>query len=343
MRKTRTTAFAAPRRRLLVALLAGLALISMAVLAGCSGGSSSSAASAAQAPGALSGHAANGTVASPAVAGPASSGAAASGRSAAGSGGGSGQDASAQLAPAGQQLIYTAQLTVRARDVGNAVNQATSIATGAGGYVSAENASSDPSQPSQSLATVTLKIPVVVYAATLSQLAGNTLGTRLSLTQQTQDVTQQVADVSSRVASDEAAISQLRALLSRAGSVGDLLSVQDQIDSEESDLEAMLSQQNALNHETTYATVTLTIVGPKAVVTPKPKSSPPPGLLNGLAGGWHALRVAVSWLLAVIGAIAPFAAVVVVAGAAALWVRRRLAARGSRPADSAGSAGGADG
>jgi hypothetical protein len=348
MRKTRTAAAAAPRRRLLllVALPAGLALISMAALAGCSGGSASS--SAASSPGALNAHAAaGGDVASPAIAAePASSAGAVNGKSVAGTGAGAGagQDASAaRLAPAGQQLIYTAQLTVRARDVDNAVSQATSIATAVGGYVSSENASSDPSQPSQSLATVTLKIPVVVYATTISELSGNLLGTRLSLTQQTQDVTQQVADVSSRVASDEAAIAQLRALLSRAGSVGDLLSVQDQIDSEESDLEAMLSQQSALNHETAYATVALTIVGPKAAVKPKPKPPPPPGLVNGLAGGWHALRVAVSWLLAIIGAIAPFAAVVAVAGLAALWVRRRLTARAARPADSAGSAGGADG
>jgi len=343
MRKTRTAAAAAPRRRLLLlaALPAGLALISMAALAGCSGGSASS--SAASAPGAPNAHAAaGGDVGSPAIAAePANSAAAASSKSAAGTGAGAGQDGSAaRLAPAGQQLIYTAQLTVRARDVDNAVSQATSIATAAGGYVSSENASSDPSQPSQSLATVTLKIPVVVYSTTLSELSGNVLGTRLSLTQQTQDVTQQVADVSSRVASDEAAITQLRALLSRAGSVGDLLSVQNQIDSEESDLEAMLSQQSALDHETAYATVALTIVGPKAAVKPKPTPAPPPGLVNGLAGGWHALRVAVSWLLAIIGAVAPFAAVVAVAGLAALWVRRRLAARASR---AAGSAGGADG
>ena len=340
MRKTRTAAVAAPRRRLLllVALPAGLTLISMAALAGCSGGSASSSASSAPALGAPGAQAANGAIASPAVAGAAS--AASGSKSAAGSAG-AGQDASgARLAPAGQQLIYTAQLTVRARDVGDAVSQATSIATAAGGYVSAENASSDPAQPSQSLATVTLKIPVVVYATTISELSGNLLGTRLSLTQQTQDVTQQVADVSSRVASDEAAITQLRALLSRAGSVGDLLSVQNQIDSEESDLEAMLSQQNALNHETAYATVALTIVGPKAAVKPKPKPAPPPGLVNGLAGGWHALRVAVSWLLAIIGAVAPFAAVAAVAGVAALWIRRRVATRASR---AAGSAGGTDG
>ena len=339
MRKTRTAAVAAPRRRLLllVALPAGLALISMAALAGCSGGSASSSAASAPALGAPDAHAANGAIASPAVAGAAS--AASGSKSAAGSAG-AGQDASgARLAPAGQQLIYTAQLTVRARDVGDAVSRATSIATAAGGYVSAENASSDPAQPSQSLATVTLKIPVVVYSTTLSELSGNVLGSRLSLAQQTQDVTQQVADVSSRVASDEAAITQLRALLSRAGSVGDLLSVQNQIDSEESDLEAMQSQQNALNHETAYATVALTIVGPKAAVKPKPKPAPPPGLVNGLAGGWHALRVALSWLLAIIGAVAPFAAVVAVAGVAALWVRRRLSARASRAAGSAGADG----
>jgi hypothetical protein len=138
MRKTRTAAVAAPRRRqlLLVALPAGLALISMAALAGCSGGSASSSAS--SAPGALNGHAASGSVASPAIAAePANSAAAASGKSQAGpAGGGAGQDASgARLAPAGQQLIYTAQLTVRARDVDDAVSQATSIATAAGGYV----------------------------------------------------------------------------------------------------------------------------------------------------------------------------------------------------------------
>ena len=56
--------------------------------------------------------------------------------------------------------------------------------------------------------------------------------------------------MSSRVASDEAAIAQLRALLKHAGDVSSLLSVQNQINSEESDLESMLAQQNALNHET---------------------------------------------------------------------------------------------
>jgi hypothetical protein len=205
------------------------------------------------------------------------------------------------------------------------------MVSAAGGYVSAENASSGQGQPSQATATVTFKIPVTAYATTLAALSGGGLGTQLSLSQQAQDVTQQVADVGSRVASDEAAIAQLRALLKHAGDVGSLLSVQNQIDSQESDLESMLAQQNTLNHETAYATVNLALVGPKAAAKPA-KATPPPGLSGGLAGGWHALRVTVSWLLTVLGAVAPFVAVVAVIGGLAWWIRRRLAQRGQRPA-----------
>ena len=318
-RGMRTTHSVASGPRLIaVAFPAGLTLIAIAALAGCSGGSASSASSAASAAGQpMAGEAAASPTAA-ALPGPGARSAPGAGQAA----------AAARLAPGGQQLIYTAQLTVRARNVSDAVSRATAVAAGAGGYVAAENASSDPKHPDRSIATVELKIPVAAYAATLAGLSGNALGTQLSLHQQAQDVTQQVADTGSRVTSDEAAIAQLRALLSRAGNVGDLLSVQNQIDSEESDLEAMLAQQRALNRETAFATVTLTIVGPKAVPGPV-RSKPAPGLSNGLSAGWHAFRTSLSWLLAVIGATAPFAAVIVLLGALGYWGRRRLTRRGS--------------
>ncbi|MGH3281335.1 MAG: DUF4349 domain-containing protein, partial [Trebonia sp.] len=246
------------------------------------------------------------------------------------SAGGSSADG-VRYAPAGRQLIETAQLTVRAANVASAVSRATSIVTAAGGYVSAENASAGNGQPSQARATVTFKIPAAAYAATLAALSGGGLGTQLSLARQAQDVTKQVADVDSRVASDEAAITQLRALLKHAGDVSSLLSVQNQINSEESDLESMLAQQKALSHETAYATVTVTLAGPKAPVKPPAKAAPPPGLTGGLSGGWRALGLTVSWLLTVIGAVAPFAAVVAVIGGLAWWGRRRVTGRRRKP------------
>jgi hypothetical protein len=238
-----------------------------------------------------------------------------------------GQGTTALLAPA-SQIIYTAQLTVRAGSVSAAADRATQIAEGVGGYVSEENASADPDDPSEATATVQLKIPVASYPAALGRLAGS-LGTQLSLQEQAQDVTEQVADVNSQVTSYEAAIAQLRALLSHAGSVGDLLSVQNQINDEESALEALQAQQRALSHETAYATVTLTILGPKAKpAVHHPKA--PPSLAGGLGAGWHALRVTVSWVLAFLGAIAPFAGIAALAGFAVYRGRRRLIRR--RPA-----------
>ena len=287
-------------------------------LAGCSASSSGPAASSR----ALANTAAGQAAAVPAAAVPSASSAP---QKMAGSQAGAGT--TARLAPA-SSIIYTAQLTVRAANVSSAADQAAQIAEGAGGYVSNETASSDPDHPSEATASVQLKIPVASYPVTLGQLSSR-LGTQLSLQQQAQDVTQQVADVNSQVTSDEAAIAQLRALLSHAGSVGDLLSVQNQINEEESNLESMQAQQRALSHETTYATVTLTLLGPKAKpLVHRPKA--PPTLGGGFGAGWRALRITVSWTLAFLGAIAPFAAIVAIAGYAVYRGRRWLTRR--RPA-----------
>ena len=298
-------------------------------LAGCSAASSSNAASSPDAAAkAASGQPASGQIAVPSAITSAGS---AAGRSAPGGEGGTGT--TARLAPAGN-IIYTAQLTVRARNVGSAVAQATQIAEAVGGYVSNETASANPDHPSEATASVQLKIPVASYPATLGQLAGR-LGTQLSLQQQAQDVTQQVADVNSQVTSDEAAIAQLRALLSHAGSVGDLLSVQNQINNEESSLESMQAQQRVLSHATSYATVTITLLGPKAKpLVHHPKA--PPTLAGGFGAGWHALRVTAAWTLAFLGALAPFAAILAIAGYVIYrgrrWaIRRRPTAQAASP------------
>jgi Domain of unknown function (DUF4349) len=296
-------------------------------LTGCSGAGSSSARSADAAANTAGQPAGQAAAAAPAPA-PTGTGAAGSSQGAKG-----GAGTTARLAPA-SSIIYTAQLTVRAGNVSSAAAQAAQIAEGAGGYVSGETASVNPDHPSEATASIQLKIPVASYSGTVSQLASR-LGTQLSLQQRAQDVTQQVADVNSQVTSDEAAIAQLRALLSRAGSVGDLLGVQNQINEEESSLESMQAQQRALSHQTSYATVTLTLLGPRA----KPavhRQKAPPTLAGGFGAGWHALRITVSWTLAFLGAIAPFAAVLAFAGyviyRSRRWlIRRRPAAQSASP------------
>jgi len=287
-----------------VTIIPALLLLSLLVLlAGCSSGTASrsansSAGAAAAAPGSAKSIAGQGL----------------------GQGPGQGQATTARVANA-SAINYTAELTVRVARVSDATDAAAQIAASAGGYVSNETTSSG----SAATADIQLKIPVSGYPAALSRLAG--LGTRVSLSQQAQDLTEQVADVNSQVSSAEAAIVQLRALLSHAGSVGDLLTVQNQINSEESSLESIEAQQRALRNETSYATVTVTILGPKAKPVVTAHKGRPPTLARGLSVGWHGLRVTVDWTLALLGALAPFLAVAAVALFAGYRARRWLLRR----------------
>ena len=235
--------------------------------------------------------------------------------------------------PSGQSVIFTASLSLRTRNVQATVGRATQLAESAGGYVSGEHARVvQAGQHATPMVDIQFKVPAAAYQPTLTALGG--LGTKRSETQRAQDVTGTVADVNSRVASAEAAIAQLRKLLARTGSVGGLLSVQDQINQEEASLEALQSQQRALARETAYATISLTV----ARTAPAPaqhRHGAAAGFLRGLTAGWHALRTAVTWLLTLAGAALPF---LIPAGLAALaaiagrrwWLGRRRA--GGSPA-----------
>jgi hypothetical protein len=232
-----------------------------------------------------------------------------------------------------QDIIRTAYLTVRVSKkatVTAQANAASNLVTGAGGYVSGEQDFMPPHGGTPQI-TLQLKIPSAQYGSVLSELIK--LGTQLSLSQHATDVTQEVADVGSRVASAQAAIRQLRALLSKAGSVGALLSVQDEINAQESNLEALLAQQRALAHETSYATVTLALIGHRHhVAVHHRKKAHVPGFLAGLKAGWHALALAVGWILTALGSLLPFLIPAAVLAAIVIAARRRLSRRRQPPA-----------
>ena len=290
------------------ALLAGACLLA----AGCSARGSS--ASSAPAPGA--------------ELAPARAAAGAAGSSAQGSAGPA--RTSLTVLPATSSIVYTASLTVRTTNLTQAAAQATQMARAAGGYVSSENTRLDRAHPDRSTVSLELKIPVSAYQATLGALSTQT-GTRLAMTQHAEDVTQTVADVTSRVTSAQAAISQLRALLRHAGSVSSLLTVQNQINDEESGLESLLARQRALTHETSFGTVDMLLVAPSARAGHHGRHKAG-GFVAGLRAGWHGLVRVVSLVLTGAGAALPFAVILAVLGYAGYRARRRWLGRRATPA-----------
>lgn len=233
---------------------------------------------------------------------------------------------------AGPAVVRTASITIRASNVRSGAAHATRVAQAAGGYVSGESTESGHSPRARATLRLQLKIPSAAYPATLRTLSTR-IGAQVSMSQRARDVTRQVADVTSRVASAQAAVAALRKLLARAGSVSDLLNVQDQINQEEASLEALQSQQRALSHETTYATVSLTIV---AAPPPGVAAAPAGGFLGGLSAGWRALRTAVAAVLTAAGAALPFAVPATAALLLGYWWRRQSRRRRRARAGDAG-------
>jgi Domain of unknown function (DUF4349) len=114
-------------------------------------------------------------------------------------------------------------------------------------------------------------------------------------------------------------------LLRRAATVSELLQVQQQISSDESNLESLQAQQRALSHETAYATISMTLLSPRHQVRHKQHKAEH-GFLAGLSAGWRALKHATVAVLTALGAVLPFLIVLVILAAAGLLVRRRIRA-----------------
>jgi Domain of unknown function (DUF4349) len=298
----------------------GAALSAAALLAGCllltacSAGTSESSASA-SAPG-IHGAAA-----------PAAQPANGQGRAA----GGQAASQTARLAPLNQSIIYTASVTLRSANAMTTANRAVAIVTAAGGYTSAENAVAG-SAKSGGTVSLTLKIPVPVYQQVLAELSAPSLGKRVSLTQQATDVTQEVADVNSLVRSEQAAITALQGLLRHAANISQLLDVQQQISTDESSLESLQARQRALNHETSYATVNMTLLSVVHRTPPRTRHAGG-GFVSGLGAGWRALRHATALMLTALGATLPFLIIAAILAGLGYAGRRRIVRRRAGPTE----------
>jgi hypothetical protein len=204
-----------------------------------------------------------------------------------------------------RSVVRTASVTVRVEDVLATSAKAEVIAEGLGGFVSGEKTTADPDQPSRSEAVVTLRVPADRMPALLTQLRA--LGTLLSEDQSADDVTGQVIDVAARISAQKASVARIRALMARANTLGQVVQIEGELTARQAALESLEGQAAALADQTTLATVTTTIVGPKAAPAAKHhQATTPSGFGAGLSKGWHAFSVAGTWLLTAIGVLLPF-------------------------------------
>jgi hypothetical protein len=223
-----------------------------------------------------------------------------------------------EVVPQDRAIIYTAQMTVRAKNVTEAADRARKIVTTAGGYLAMEK--SDAYSGGEGSATLVFKVPPGAYPSIVDRL-GRDLGTRESVQQNTEDVTEQVADVESRLKSAKAALDSLRTLLKRADTIGQVLQVEREVSNRESELESLQARQKSLASQTSMATLTLNLVGP-ATAIPEVEEEPS-GFLGGLKTGWSGFVTAVKIALTLLGVLLPWLLVIVPVWLLVAFVLRR--------------------
>lgn len=232
-------------------------------------------------------------------------------------------------------LIRTAEMTVRVDDVAGRARLAQDYARAAGGTVAGDNRSG---AGDKARADLVLKVQPGRLDGVLDQFGG--LGEEQQRSSSTEDVTEQVADVGSRVATMQASIARVRAILSRATRIGDVVSVEGELSRRVTELESLQARQRALAGQVGLATVTLHLLAREVPAAARAEDRT--GFLGGLQDGWRAFTNTVGWLLTGLGAVLPFLLLLVPALLVARWAllrSRRPAAPAPAPAPAAPTAG----
>ena len=285
-------------RRTLAVVAVGGALIVGALVAGCSSGMSSTSAGLSQvAPGA------------PNAGGSGTSGDSAKAPQA------NGAQSTALPAANGRQIVRTATVNLKAKDIADAVTGIRKAAAEVGGYSSDENSGGDHG-------SLTLKVPADKLEAVLDKIGS--FGTVTSRVEHAEDVTDEMVDVTSRLATQRASVDRVRALMDKASSLSDITALESELTKREADLESLEQRHDSLTAQVALSTVT---VGVSKTDAPAPPPEDQASFLSALGGGWHALVATLNGIGVGLGALLPFLLVIGVPAAAVYYYVRRRRAR----------------
>jgi hypothetical protein len=172
----------------------------------------------------------------------------------------------------------TLDLAVKKGALARTMSGLTDLAAADGGFV-ATSQSQNGTGGGTAYGTITMEVPVNDFASVLkaTERYGKTSDVSTSAT----DVTGQYVDLQARLSALEDSRQQYLTILAKATSIGDILSVQEQLNSIQQQIEQLQGQLQLLTSQTSYSKVTVTV----SEGTPPPRPAPLPP--SGLVRAWH--------------------------------------------------------
>jgi hypothetical protein len=181
--------------------------------------------------------------------------------------------------PAKIEQTGTLGLSVGRNDLGPTMTRLATLAGSYGGFVANSQTQTGAGGSGAPYGTVTLQVPVDNFSAVLKR--AQSLGKTANLTTKATDVTSQYVDLNARIQALQDSRQQYLTILAKATTIGDILSVQEQVDTIQQQIEQLQGQLNVLTGETSYSTLTVNV----NEGSPPPRPVPLPE--SGMVRAWH--------------------------------------------------------
>jgi hypothetical protein len=252
--------------------------------------------------------------------------------------GSSGRVDPAAVAASTEYLARSASMALKVKGIAAAAASVRSISAANEGIILSENigdGGDGPVQPDNAPPTtygeMTISVPSDRLDRSLDALAR--VGTVVRRQSSSDNVRDEYVDTQSRVQTMRASVDRVRALMTKATDIAQVVTLESELSRREADLEALEAQLASLKDRVARSPIQVSLTAAATVVKPKPDQDT--GFLAGLTSGWRAFTSSVAALLTVVGALLPFVVVALVIGLPVWWGVRRRRARRTQPAATA--------
>lgn len=220
---------------------------------------------------------------------------------------------------AARSLISTGNVALRSTDVAKARFDVQKVVDRYRGEVSQEQTETDD-EGDVNRSRLVVRIPTADFADAMESL--ETAADLISSDTNTDDVTTKVIDNKIRVRVQRRSIARIELLLDRAQSIRDIVNIEGQLSSRQARLGSLERQQAYLADQTAMSTITISLERTKD--TKAEKRTDATGFAAGLESGWDNLKSLTIGLLTVLGAVLPFAVVMLLLAIPGWLLLRRL-------------------
>ncbi len=155
----------------------------------------------------------------------------------------------------------TLSLSVANGHIHSTLAKLSSLVKGDHGFVDSSQASTGSrTRGTFTSGTIVLEVPQSSFSRLVDQVEH--VGRTTSVVTNSDDVTSAYVNLQARIHALKVSLNQYLAIMTRATSISGILAVQNRIDQIQSQIEQDQGQLNVLNHETTYASLTVNVATP---------------------------------------------------------------------------------